>query len=61
MDTRILKLPEVMRLTALSRSSLYSFIKDKTFPKPVPLGSRSVGWVEKEVADWINQKAEMRR
>ena len=60
MNTRILKLPEVMKATALSRSTLYSYIKDNSFPQPVPLGSRAVGWLESEISDWINQKAESR-
>ena len=58
--TKILKLPDVMEATALSRSSIYSYIQQNTFPQPVPLGRRAVGWLETEVTDWINQKAESR-
>lgn len=50
---RILKLKEVMSKTALGRSTLYHLLKTAGFPKPVPLGSRAVGWLESEVEGWI--------
>ena len=59
--SKIMKLPEVMRMTALSRSSIYAFIKENKFPAPVPLGTKAVGWLENEVSEWINQRAGMRR
>ncbi|TPD54896.1 MAG: AlpA family transcriptional regulator [Thalassolituus maritimus] len=50
---KILKLKEVMDCTALGRSTIYKYISEDTFPKPIPLGSRSVGWLQSEVEDWI--------
>jgi predicted DNA-binding transcriptional regulator AlpA len=35
---RFLKLPEVRRITGLSRSSLYRKIADGKFPRPIRLG-----------------------
>lgn len=60
MTTRILKLREVMQMTALSRSSIYAFMRQGAFPKPIRLGARAVGWKENEILDWINKMAEMR-
>lgn len=60
MNSKILKLPEVMKATSLSRSSIYAFIKENSFPRPIHLGARAVGWLESEISDWINQKAESR-
>lgn len=57
---RFLKLPEVMRVTGLSRSSIYAFIQSNKFPAPIPLGPRAVGWLEAEVNDWVQQKIELR-
>jgi prophage regulatory protein len=47
-----LRLPEVKKVTGLSRSSIYLRIKDGHFPAPVRLGGRAVGWIEEEVASW---------
>jgi prophage regulatory protein len=50
---RLIRLKEVMRLTALSRSTIYSRMNEGQFPKPVSLGERAVAWVECEIEDWI--------
>jgi prophage regulatory protein len=42
----ILRLPTVKTRTRLSRSTIYLRISQGTFPRPVHLGGRAVGWVE---------------
>ena len=51
---RLLRLPEVLRATGLSRSNLYRKIKVGEFPSPFQLGKRAVGWRESEVIAWID-------
>nr|WP_150653017.1 AlpA family transcriptional regulator [Pseudomonas fluorescens] len=48
-----MRLKDVIDSTDLARSTIYKYIADSTFPKPVSLGERCVGWVEGEVHDWI--------
>jgi len=60
MEYKMLKLPDVMRATALSRSSIYAFIQKNMFPSPVRLGARAVGWKSDEIAAWIESRAELR-
>ncbi|HGX3309059.1 TPA: helix-turn-helix transcriptional regulator [Pseudomonas aeruginosa] len=57
---RIIRLREVMATTGLARSTVYKYVSEGTFPKPVPLGERCVGWVEEEVHDWVMEKIEER-
>ena len=57
---RLIKLKDVMSNTGLGRSTLYKYIAEGAFPKPVSLGSRAVAWVESEVDDWILDKIESR-
>ncbi|WP_368622619.1 helix-turn-helix transcriptional regulator [Paraburkholderia sp. BR13444] len=40
----IMRRSDVERETGLSRSTIYQRMKAGTFPKPVHLGARSVGW-----------------
>jgi prophage regulatory protein len=48
---KILRLPQVQQATGLSRSTIYKRISEgDDFPKPVKLGTKSVGWVEDEIA-----------
>ncbi|MEG0858247.1 MAG: AlpA family phage regulatory protein [Pseudomonas sp.] len=41
-------------------STIYKYIGEGTFPKPVSLGDRCVGWVDSEVHDWILARIEER-
>ena len=50
MPERILRFPEVKRLSGLSRSTIYLRIAEKLFPRPILLGPRMVGWPECEIA-----------
>lgn len=53
-DDRILRFPQVIQKTGLSRSSVYGRIKSGEFPTPIPLGSgRAIGFLERDVAAWI--------
>ena len=58
---RMLRLPEVVRRTALSRSQIYRLIVLGTFPRQVPLGERAAGWVEEEVDSWLRERIERSR
>lgn len=53
---RLLRLPEVIILTGLSRSSIYSAIAEGRFPAPVRLGVRAVGWPCESVEQWIAER-----
>ncbi|WP_145250775.1 helix-turn-helix transcriptional regulator [Pseudomonas oryzihabitans] len=57
---RIIRLKEVIDSTGLARSTIYKYVGQGTFPKPVSLGDRCVGWVGSEVQDWILARIEER-
>ncbi|MCH8209438.1 MAG: AlpA family transcriptional regulator [Nitrospinae bacterium] len=61
MEHRILRLPAVMARTGLSRSTIYLRVSQDTFPKPVNLGGRAVGWVEAEIQKWLERQIEISR
>lgn len=47
------RLPDVLRITGLSRPTLYRRIAACRFPKPVHLGGRACGWARTALQDWI--------
>jgi len=57
----VLRLPQVCKMTGLSRSSVYQMEADRRFPNRVKIGLRSVGWIESEVQSWLHQKIESGR
>ncbi|MCF8081810.1 MAG: AlpA family transcriptional regulator [Deltaproteobacteria bacterium] len=60
MAIKFLRRPEVEERTGLSRSTIYLRIKEGTFPAPVKLGARSVGWIEHEISNWSEARMRMR-
>ena len=60
MGIHILRLPQVKKVTGLSRSSIYSLAAAGNFPKPCKLSERSSGWVESEIEDWLEDRIKAR-
>ena len=61
-ETRILRRKQVESRTGLSRSTIYAKLRrnpkrpsdyDPTFPKPISVGAKAVGWIEAEVEAWL--------
>lgn len=56
----IIRLPQVCKKTGLSKSSIHRLIARGQFPKQLKLSTRSSGWVEIEIDDWLDTKAKNR-
>jgi prophage regulatory protein len=56
----IIRLPDVIAQTGLARSTIYLYVSNGSFPKPIKLGESAVGWVSAEVDAWIASKVELR-
>jgi prophage regulatory protein len=53
---RFLRLPEVKQITGLKKTAIYERINEGTFPTPINLGGRAVGWIEEEVTKWAEDR-----
>lgn len=54
---RVVRLPEVLEITGLSRTTIWRRERDGSFPPPIRLGSentRAIGWREQDIYDWID-------
>lgn len=47
---------DVLRLTGLSRASVYRLAAAGGFPRPVKLSERSSAWVRCEVEAWVRER-----
>jgi prophage regulatory protein len=55
----VLRRKQVEARVGLRRSSLYQRISEGSFPAPIKLGGRAVGWIEAEITEWLaNRVAE---
>ena len=53
MSPTILRLTAVKNRTGLARSTIYFKVSQGTFPKPISLGARAVGWLDSEIDGWL--------
>ena len=54
----ILRLAQLLIILGLSKSTVYAKLAvgsshDPTFPRPVRLGKRAVGWIASDVFAWL--------
>jgi prophage regulatory protein len=52
----LLRKPIVLERTGIANSTLYYFINEGTFPRPVKLGKRTVAWKKSEIDEWIDNR-----
>lgn len=50
--TVFLRMPSVMQMTGLGRSTIYRLMAQQQFPCPVRLGVRAVAWRRSELDLW---------
>jgi prophage regulatory protein len=55
---RILRLPDVERITGLKKSTIYALSKDKEsgFPRQIHIHRRLTGWSEAAVLTWVQSR-----
>lgn len=58
MTDRILRAPDVQRITGLSMSTIWRQEKTGLFPKRRVIGAKAVGWLESEINDWLSSRCE---
>jgi prophage regulatory protein len=52
-EPRLIRLPEVQRLTGLGRSQTYALARAGKFPTPIKISERCSAWDERAVRAWI--------
>lgn len=57
---RFIRMPEVLDISGLSKTTIYEYVSRGEFPAPVSLGAKSVAWVESEVMAWMDAKISAR-
>lgn len=57
---KVLRLNMVIEISGLGKSTIYKYIAEGMFPKPIHLGPRCVGWIEDEIHAWIDARLKER-
>ena len=53
---KVLRIKALIDLTGMPRSTIYKYIAEGKFPKPIPLGIRNVGWLDEEIFAWLQRQ-----
>lgn len=61
LNTRLIRLPEVLNRTGYGKAWIYHLINQNLFPAPIKIGSRAVAFIESEVDEWIQLTIENSR
>ena len=53
MTDSLIRLPDVIQLTSISRTQIYRLIAAAAFPKQHRLSHKFAAWEESEIAAWV--------
>ena len=53
---RFLRMPEIQARTGVSRTTIYQWMAEGRFPRPVRLGARAMGWIEADFDEWLRER-----
>lgn len=51
-------MPKLKEEIGLSTSTIYQMMLEGTFPRPIKLGKRAVGWHPEDIKKWIRDRQE---
>ena len=55
--TRLIRIKEVQHRVGLGRSTIYRWMAEGKFPKPVQLGGYAVAWAQEDIDGWIARRS----
>ena len=58
---KLLRLRDVIKMTSLSRTTIYNNMAKGKFPKNIHLGPKISVWIEREIQEWINSQILLNR
>lgn len=50
---RFMRIDEVISVTGLGRNTIYTRMREGTFPRQVHLGPKSVAWLQSSISEWM--------
>jgi prophage regulatory protein len=57
---KIIRRHDLKDVTGYSVGHIYALIEAGSFPKPIPLGPRAVGWLASEIDTWQRERVKER-
>jgi prophage regulatory protein len=61
MNSEFIRLPQVLYLTGLGKTSIYKLMKNNAFPQAISFGARRIAWKRCDIQFWIESKVQARK
>ncbi len=58
-DVHFYRLSQLKEKLSVSRSSIWSWVKDGSFPKPIKLGKNCNEWNSEDVHAWVQSRIDL--
>ena len=53
----IMRMTDVCSELGVSRASVYRLLESESFPKPLKLGKRAIGWERDHIQQWVKSRS----
>lgn len=58
-DVHFYRLSQLKEKLSVSRSSIWAWVKNGTFPKPIKLGKNCTAWNSEDVHAWVQSRIDL--
>jgi len=58
-DVHFYRLSQLKEKLSVSRSSIWSWVKDGSFPKPIKLGKNCTAWNSEDIHAWVQSRIDL--
>ena len=55
-EIQFYRLAQLKQRLSVSRSSIWAWVKEGSFPKPIKLGRNCTAWQAQDINDWVEEK-----
>ncbi len=52
----LLRIDDVVKKTSIGKSTIWVWVKEEKFPKPIKLSERISVWKESDIDEWVESK-----
>jgi len=56
MELEVYRIRDLEKLLKVSKATIYFWIKNNKFPKPIKLGHRTSVWLKEDIEKWLKEK-----
>jgi prophage regulatory protein len=60
-DINLYRITQLVKKLVISKSTIWLWVKEGSFPKPIRLGKKSVAWLASDIENWIQERVDLNK